>query len=313
MFMSYFVYILVFSNDHFYVGMSKTNRKGEYTNRLRAHRSAARSGKTNPLYVAWREIGEPIFMVVSEHTDRHAAAFAEIDLIASLDATNPKYGYNLAIGGQGLHAPKGSAIYQAMKAKVWGNPARNAKLSAALKGRPVSMETAQGFQDWLENGGREHRSATTKAQYEKPGAREAAAARTRQQMTEEARAHLSRKHKGRSDPRSAEGKERQREAVKIYLSTPEGKASARKGYDVFASKPEAVKNNQAALNLWRSSEENLRNCRRIAALSAKACRRPVKDLKTGIEYPSQRDMAKALGISDGAVSLRIKKGTAKRV
>lgn len=252
-------------------------------------------------------------MVVSEHEDRYLAAAAEIELIADLDATNPEYGYNVALGGEGIHAPKGSAIHRVMQAKVWGNERRNNRLSATLKGRPMSQAALDGFNAWMENGGREHRSAAAKAQYEKPGAREAASERTRKQMTAEARAHLSAKHKGRADPRSSEGKERQREATKAYLSTPEGKAAARRGYEAFASKPEAVESNRAALKLWRSSEANRENNKRRAQLSAAKCSRQVEDIETGAIYPSQRAMAKALGLSEAAISLRVKAGTVRRV
>lgn len=311
--MTFFVYLLVFSDDRVYVGMSRTDGEGQYTNRLRAHRTAARTGKLNPVYAAWREIGEPVQMVVSEHDDRFSAARAEIDLIAALDATNPEFGFNVALGGQGIHAPKGSAIHRAMQKKVWGNAERNAKLSAALKGRPMSTAALAGFQDWFENGGREHRSASARAQYDQPGAREAAAERTRQQMTEEARARLSQKLKGRPDPRSDKGKENAARLQRAYLDTPEGRANCLKGHEVSSQNPDNVAKRDANLATWRASEENRRNCQRIAALSAQACRRGVEDLKTGVVYASQREMAQALGISDGAVSLRVKKGTAKRI
>jgi len=311
--MTFFVYLLVFADDRVYVGMSRTNKKGEFTARFFNHAQAARLGKPNPIYVAWREIGEPVQMVVSEHDDRFSAARAEIDLIAALDATNPDFGFNVALGGQGMHAPKGSAIHRVMKEKVWDNPAVRAKLSAAFKGKPVSQETTAGFRDWMENGGREHRSAAAKAQYDQPGVREAAADRTRQQMTEAARAHLSRKHKGRADPRSPEGKARTDQARRAYLDTPEGRANCLKGHKVSSQNPDNVAKRDANLATWRASEENRRNCQRIAALSAQACRRGVEDLKTGVVYASQREMAQALGISDGAVSLRVKKGTARRI
>ena len=309
----FFVYLLVFPNGKFYFGMSRTDKKGLYTNRYRNHALAARKGKDFPLYRAWRKHGSPELIIASEHPNREECAQAEIASIAFFDSNKPENGYNLMAGGEGLNAPKGSEMYALMMGKVWRNPERIAKLSASLKGRKPSEETLRAYQEWLQNGGLEIKAENARRQMAQPGVREAASERTRLQMTPEARAHSKHIHTGREDPRGPEGKERQRVAVKAYGSTPEGKAAARKGYEVFASKPEAVENNRAALKLWRSSEANRENNKRRAQLSAAKCSRRVEDIETGVIYPSQRAMARALGLSEAAISLRVKAGTVRRV
>lgn len=273
----HFVYLLIFSNGRVYVGMSQTCPRGLYTTRWRAHKRAAATGQSTPVYRAWREVGEPQFEIVAEFDNRQECADAEISTIAFLEAQNGG-GYNVLAGGDG--------------------PDELVKLH---------------HRRWLDAGGREHLAQKVREQYSKPGVREAASARTKAQMTPEARAHLSEVHTGRADPRSAEGKERQRAAVKAYLATPEGKASARRGQAAARANPETVAKMNAGLASWRSSEGNAENCRRIAALSAKACSRAVRDNDTGIEYPSQRAMAKALGVSDAIITRRVQMGRATRL
>jgi hypothetical protein len=293
--------------------MSRTDAKGLYTARFLNHRRDAKKGKDLPVYRAWRKHGEPRFHVISEHGNREECAVAERAAIDLFDALNPAKGYNLTEGGGGMHAPKGSRVHVVMTEKVWANPERNAKLSKALKGRAPAAETIAAYREWLDAGGREIRSEQSKRRWAKPGMRDHMSAKTKAQMTPEVRQHLSRIHTGRPDPRSDAGKQAQREKNRAYLATPEGKASARRGYDAWAANPDNIATNRKALDGWRASDENRRNCQRMAALAAEKCRRGVEDLETGIVYASQREMARALGLSDGAVSLRVKNGKARRV
>lgn len=309
----FFTYCLVFANGKIYVGMSRTDRKGLFTARYNNHARDVKKGRQSPVYRAWRKHGAPFQYVLTQHETREECAASEIALIDLFDARNPEIGYNLVPGGGGMHAPKGSPIYELMMEKVWMNPERRAKCSVALKGRSVSPETIEGFRNWAETEGPQMLRERMAKRWGQPGAREHQAQKTREQMTPEAREHLRKIHTGRPDPRSEEGKQRQREKVKAYLATPEGKASARRGYAAFVANPDNLAARDQALGEWRASDANRENCKRIAQLSAEKCKRPVEDLKTGVVYPSQRDMAVALGISDGAVSLRVKKGTARRL
>lgn len=310
----FFTYVLVFANGKLYVGMSRTDNKGVFTRRYNNHKRDAANGKDLPVYHAWRKYGAPELVVLDQFETRQLAADAEIQTIRLLDATNPAIGYNLLRGGQGLNAPKGSAAYELMRVKVWENPERRAKCSAALKGRVPSEETLEGARRWLENGGAKERAARISERYKNdPALREASAARTRAQMTPEAREHLRKTHTGRADPRSEDGKRRHMEKLAAYMATPEAKEASRRGHQTTFSDPANVAKRDEGLAKWRASEENRRNCQRIAALSAKACVRAVRDKLTGIEYPSQRAMAQALGVSDSAITYRIRAGTAERI
>lgn len=309
----FFVYVLVFQNGKFYVGMSRKDKNGLDTGRFRQHAFEARKGSDKPLYRAWREVGDPVQLVVSEHGTRQEAAYAEIETIKNLETTNPDIGYNVALGGQGLHAPKGSAIHRAMTEKVWGNPERNAKLSAALKGRTPSPETFSAFRNWLENGGRDIKAEAARLQMAQPGARERVAENTRKQMTAEAREKLSAKHRGRTDPRTPQGKRTALEKQAAFKASPEGKAALRKGYDTFRANPENVAKNKVALDGWRASQANSENCKRMAQRSAEVGRKPIKDLETGKEYPSQRHLAIDLGVSDALVCRWVKTGKVVRL
>ena len=131
----FFVYLLTFANGKVYVGMSKTDSRGRTDNRYRQHEWTAKSGKLSPIYNAWRKHGAPVQSITSTHPTREACALAEIDAIQAYDSMNPARGYNLQPGGQGLHAPAGSAVYELMRAKVWHNPERRRKASEALKGK----------------------------------------------------------------------------------------------------------------------------------------------------------------------------------
>lgn len=273
----HFVYLLLFSNGLVYVGMSQTDPHGSYSVRFRAHRRAAMIGQNTPVYRAWREVGEPQFEIVAEYNDRAECAAAEISAIAFLDA-QAAGGYNVLAGGDG----------------------------------PDELVKAH-YRRWLDAGGRDQLAQRVREHYQKPGVREASSARTKAQMTPEARARLSVIHSGRRDPRSAEGKEAQRAAIKAYLSTPAGKASARRGQAAARANPETVAKMNAGLTSWRSSDANAEHCKRIAEASKAVNNRAVRDNDTGIEYPSQRAMAQALGVSDAIITKRVKSGRATRL
>lgn len=144
----YFVYLLTFSNGKVYVGMSKTDAKGGIRNRFRQHLRAAKNENDNPVYRAWRKHGAPQQLILTTHATREACALAEIDTIQAYDSMNPAKGYNLMPGGQGMHAPPGTAIYDLMRAKVWDNPERRRKSSEALKGRTPSPAAKVGRDAW---------------------------------------------------------------------------------------------------------------------------------------------------------------------
>lgn len=307
----YFVYLLTFSNGKIYVGMSRTDKAGGFTTRYRDHARAAKNGKDLPVYRAWRKYGAPAQIIIGKYSTRNDCAQAEIDFIAQNDATNPEVGYNLMPGGEGMHAPKGSAMHELMRRKVWDNPEVRTKLSAAFKGKPLPAETIAASVAARKTP--EGQERMRRLVWENPEVRAKLSASTTRQMAEGGAAHLAEIMRERGDIRTPTQVAEQNARVKAFMNSPEGKDVAKRGYATMMANPENITKQRAGQDEWRASEANRENCRRIAKLSAAACARPVLDLKTGIEYPSQRAMGKALGMSDGGVSLRVKNGTARRL
>ena len=309
----FFVYLLIFSNSKIYVGMSRTDAKGLRTRRYNQHAADARRGKNRPVYHAWRKYGAPEMLVLSEHAARQECVEAERAAIVVFETIDPAKGYNLAHGGEGLNAPKGSAVHTLMTQKVWLNPERSAKLSAALKGRPVSQITVAAYREWLENGGRQKIRDRVKSAWERPGHRESMRVKTSMQMTDQARQHLRRLFTGREDPRSPEGKEAHRQKRTAFSGTEEGKNAARRGQAAMWSDPKNRARHKEKCDAWRASEANRENCREMTMRAAAINRKPIEDLQTGKVYTSQQEMAAVLGLSAAAISLRIKNGKARRI
>lgn len=302
----YFCYLLEFSNRKFYVGMSRIDGKGRYDNRYARHAYDARRGKNNPVYQAWREHGAPTQTILSEHATREECAKAEVAYIALFDSQNPDIGYNVQRGGMGLHAPKGSRMWELMNERVWANPVVRKKLSAANKGFPPSPQALAAAQA---PDVKARRHAAFKATWT-DNRKAKASEQTRKQMTPEAREHLSVLFTGRDDPRTIEGKERQRQAAKRNM-TPERVASMRaKAFE----NPENVAKFEAGRAAWRESEANAEHCKRIAKLAGEASKRRVKHVATGIVYESCQALAEAMGYSHQSyVSRLISQGKVVRL
>src|ERR1700741_780299 len=182
----YFVYLLTFGNGKIYIGASKTDKKGNFTNRYRAHANAAKIGRELPIYDAWRELGAPTISILSIHEDRSSSLIAEINAIASMDAMNESVGYNIQAGGAGKIAFASERYREIMQEKVWSSSEWKRKISEAQQ-RP------------------EHKKAASE--------------RTKQRMANGGAVYLKEKMKGRVDPRSAEGKILQRQKIKEYMAT----------------------------------------------------------------------------------------------
>jgi len=305
----YFVYALTFNNGKVYIGMSKTDSNGLYESRYKSHKYAARSGKKLPVYCAWRKHGAPIMHIISTHNSRDECCSAEISEIDLRDSTNNKKGYNILKGGQGQDSATNPVMHALMRERVWDNPAWRAKLSAALKGRQVSHETKKGYAEFCKT---PLKSEVGKIAWRRPEYRAMKSAATKKQMAEGGADHLKRIFAGRKDPRSAEGKELQRQKVIAYSATPEGQASTKKGYKAFASNPANLAAARAGQDIWRASDANKIQCRKMAKLAAEKCSKKVIDKNTGEIYDSQRAMAKALGVSEASISRYVKDGKVSR-
>lgn len=297
----HFVYLLTFANGKVYVGMSRTDARGGLSNRYKQHGHAARSGKLSPIYNAWRKHGAPVQTILSTHETRDDAALAEIDAIQARDSMNSACGYNLMPGGQGMHAPPGSAVYDLMRVKVWNNPERRRKSSEALKGKPVSDETRAAHEVW-------RKTPEAKAQFseiaKRPERRAKLSAIMNRRLETGYREYLSEVQVGKPRNHSAEGKARIAAGRRAWLDSAEGKAASRRGLDTMRANPMHEAKRKAALTAYVTSDDNRAHCRAMGA----AARKPVKDTSTGLVYESQRAAAKAFGVSGPTVGYWVKQG-----
>lgn len=298
---NYFVYLLTFANGKVYVGMSRTDAKGRFDNRYKQHAHTARTGKSSPVYNAWRKHGAPAQSILSTHTTRDECALAEIDAIQQRDSMNPAHGYNLAPGGQGMHAPAGSAVYELMRAKVWNNPAWRRKMSDTFKDKPVSEATRAAHEAWRQ-------TPEAKAQFseiaKRPGRRAKLSAVMHDRLANGYRGYLSDVQRGKPRQVSEEGRARAVAKRREYAASERGKAASRAGWEAMRANPENEAKRQAALARHVQSDANKQHCVAMAAKSRKA----VKDLATGQQYESQAAAARALGVSGPTIGYWIKQG-----
>ncbi len=308
----HFVYCLTFTNGKVYIGMSRTHPRHGYLNRYREHKSKANNGKQLPIYNAWRKHGDPIQTILSMHESREECAKSEINAITEYGSINKENGYNLCPGGEGLNAPKGSAIYELMKKKVWENPERRKKVSAALKGRQPSEQTRIAYKKWrAENS--EYMREILKNVWKKDGYREIVAERTRQQMANGGAKYLSDTRKGRPDHLSPEARLEQGRKLKILMNTDRGKEIARKGQAIMWSNPDNRQKWMDGTAAWRATDRNKEQCKEMAKLSAAKCSRKVKLADSDEIFDSQRKLAKMLNVSEATITHWLKSGKAVRI
>lgn len=150
------LYRLVFSDGRTYVGVTKTPVKWRFSR----HRVRSKE-HTSKLYVAWRELGEPVMEVlaiVAEHmwaaTERRAIEVLKPELNTDPGGTGagktilPETRAKLSAALSGVKKPARSAEYRANISRAQKglkkppmSAEHRAKLSAARKGRTVSAET----------------------------------------------------------------------------------------------------------------------------------------------------------------------------
>lgn len=297
----FFVYLLTFANGKVYVGMSRTDAKGGYTNRLKQHTSAARKGKQLPIYNAWRKHGAPVQSILSTHATRDECALAEINAIEAHDSMNPAKGYNLMSGGQGMHAEPGSAIYELLRAKVWNNPERRRKSSDALKGKPLPQSVRDAHKEWRESPeGRAKTAELTK----RPEVRAKMSAAMTRRLANGYAQYLSDVQKGEPRDMTQEHLDALDAGRRAYGASEHGKQRARETLAANRADPVFEAKRRAAAAVYSNSDENRAHC---LAMSAKS-RRPVKDLSTGVVYESRTAAAAAFGVSGPTVGYWVQKG-----
>lgn len=148
-----FLYLLIFPNGKFYVGLTT---KGSVHDRFAEHRSHAKTGKLKTaVYNAWRKHGEPTAVSMGEYPNDELPA-REIHLIAALNTQVPN-GYNLTEGGDQTAV---SGWHHSEDAK--------ARIIAAIKARPKKEVCSRGHRAVrYANGGCAHCALSQqKARYE---------------------------------------------------------------------------------------------------------------------------------------------------
>lgn len=298
---TFFVYLLTFANEKVYVGMSRTDGKGRFTNRYYQHANAAQKGKPGLIYNAWRKHGAPEQTILSTHATRKLCALAEIDAIQLYDSMNSARGYNLQSGGEGMHAPAGSALYELMRAKVWDNPEARRKNSEAKKGLPMPEAAQRAHEAW-------RKTPEAAAQFaeiaRRPEIRAQASERMQRRLDGGYREYLSDVQRGKPRHYSEEGLAARKAKRETFLASDAGKAAARAGMAAMRANPENEAKRAAALTVYVQSDANKAHCEAMAAKS----RKPVRDLTTGRVYESRTAAAQAHGVSGPTVGYWIKQG-----
>jgi len=243
------------------------------------------------------------------HETVEESRIAEIDAIKEYQAINPKFGYNICNGGQGIDFTNNPALYELMKEKVWNNPERIKKASEALKGKKLSDLAMTNCIIWRQS--KEGRAVMSASWTDERKAKASEA--TKNQMTESAKQNLRIKLKGRKDPRTEQGKINCSIAREKYLNSDIGKQKVREGYKKMISNPENAQKIRIAQDKWRASEANQENCKRMAQKSREKCSKKVKMSDCDIIYNSQRELAKALNLNEATVSRMVKSGEIIRV
>lgn len=153
------LYKLDFSNGKSYIGITTKTT----LHRFAGHEKAARNGLRSPLYEAWRKHGAPrcVTLALLENKDLQDA---EKKAIAAFRTLAPR-GYNVSLGGEAspMQHPAARAKVSSIMKAAWadqekarryaegmrGNanrkgkknsPEHNAKVSAALKGKPFTEQ-----------------------------------------------------------------------------------------------------------------------------------------------------------------------------
>lgn len=303
----FFVYLLTFANGKVYVGMSRTGAKGLFTGRYRQHTAAAKKGRDTPLYRAWRKYGAPVQSVLATFDTRDSCALAEIDAIKHHDSMNPTRGYNLQPGGQGLHAPVGSAMYELMRVRVWDNPERRRKSSEALKGRPLSEATRSAHAEYMKTDrAKSHMAAVAKRSETRTGN----SARMKQRLEDpEYRRWLRENQLGKPNNVSAEGRHRIRVGREAYAASVRGKEDARRGAKIMRANPENLARRQKAHNAYLASDAN----KAVCLANADKARKGVREVTTGRTFTSQKDAAAAFGVSRPTVNYWVRTGRFEHV
>lgn len=282
--------------------MSKTDSKGRCTNRYRQHTRNAKNGTCSPIYNAWRKHGAPTQTIMSAHATRAECALAEIDAIQAFDSLNPVNGYNLMAGGEGLNAPAGSAVHELMRTKVWDNPEWRRKLSEAFKGRPVSPETRAGHATYIQT---DEAKAIIAEISRRPETRAAIAIGMRKRLEDpDYRKWLSEHQVGKPKNISAEGRARILAGRAAYIASDEGKRKARLGLELMRAVPANMTKRKQAHAAYLASDANKAHCQ----ANAQRNRKRVRELATGREFESQREVAEAFNVSRPTVNYWVRTG-----
>jgi len=217
------IYKLTFVNGKSYIGLTL----GTAQRRLKGHADAAKGGSATPCHKAWRALGKPDMIVLTECPD-DLAFQAEIDAIRQHNTMLPN-GYNVLAGGQAspMSNPEIAARVAAKKVGSKHSEETRLKMSVSQTGKKHTLETIAKMSEWQKGkpkmkASQEARikmSAAHKARWDSPGYRqrmsEIHAGKKRSPHSEESKALMSANRKGKI---SSEGEAR-RKAAQIAAVT----------------------------------------------------------------------------------------------
>jgi group I intron endonuclease len=138
-----FLYLILnLRNKKLYVGKTEKPLIIRWQN----HTANARMGSSLHLHCAIRKYGEESFVMLKLDTAKTAEELSqkEIQMIAELNTQNPKYGYNMTAGGEGIsgwiHSEDARQKMRTARSKYTHSPEIYAKIAESNRGRKRSPE-----------------------------------------------------------------------------------------------------------------------------------------------------------------------------
>ena len=135
-----FIYLIVNrETGKYYVGQHKGKSLRKYLQQ-KFHHAQSGISKGSHLFASMRKHPDQkvwsIHALRSDITDRAELDQTEKDFIAFLRATDPEYGYNICLGGEGftgLHNSETRAKMAETHRRIWANPQRRLQQSDTIK------------------------------------------------------------------------------------------------------------------------------------------------------------------------------------
>ena len=304
------VYVLTSPSGKQYVGM--TTR--EFDCRWNEHCKAAERGERSVFYNALRKYGPEAFSVeiLFESDDREALADAEVAAILELGTLTR--GYNMTRGGDGVLgiSPEVEARRVAAIRAAAHSPERLAKVSATMKRKALdpafrASMAAMVRASWRDPDVRARRVAALRRTLAEPSYRAERAREMRRRWQEAAtRAPLEAGLRAMQTP---EARAAQVASLRRRHQEPEmRKAWSLKSKKAWENPDYRAKRSAGTKALWENPDYR---ARKIATQVETLRRKFPSIMGDGIVYDTQADAARKLGLSVGAINLRVKSESAR--